>query len=470
MKVRLMLGSLLTIVSLCVPVSLIRAAPTGKQADANGAHTISEEAQIYQAEKSGVVTVESDFGHGSGFVVDKRGLVLTNQHVTNGTEWLALRFGRGIRVLATVVFEDKEADVAVVCFNPAAVKSFAVIPLADTLHGVLAVEGERVLAIGNPLHQDTVLTTGIVSKVENDVIISNVNVNHGSSGGPLLNLSGQAIGITTFGDFTEQGGPGISGIIAISKVSHALDQARTKLAGLTLPAVTMLPDISPVPVPAAALSDAAQRVIKPEKLNVHGFDAVILTPFIVASERAEIDRAVAKNKGRRQKADGKANTDPVRFWEQYVGTADQATVTFSLRPQIRETSGSKRRGILGAIIGAAVLVPIGTKKAFEFSADFSEMRLYRGETLIEPLRRNRVAVTAMYDSSWVKIKDKSYGGLYQYDPAVFEPGQPIKIMVKHTADPTKWDTIVVDPKAQGRIWADFSPYRTACDVMPKDKK
>ncbi|MCW3098442.1 MAG: HtrA protease/chaperone protein [Chthonomonadaceae bacterium] len=467
MKICLTIAFVLAAVSLYAPLSSVQAAPIMQQADANGTHAISEEAQVYQAVKSGIVTVESDFGHGSGFVVDKSGLVLTNQHVIDGTVWIALRFGRGVRVPATLLFEDKEADVAVLCFNPAAVKAFAVIPLADSHQGVLGVEGERVLAIGNPLHQDTVLTTGIISKIENGVIISNVNINHGSSGGPLLNLSGQAIGITTFGDFTEQGGPGISGVIAISKVEHALTEAHAKFAGVALPPPTILPDISPIPIPTAALSDAGQRSIKPEKLKVAGFEAVILTPFVLASERAELDRAIAKNKGKRAKPDGRVETDPARFWEQYVGTFDQATVTFRLRPQIRETSGSKRRGIFGAIIGAAVLVPITTKKSFEFSADFSEMQLYRGETLIEPLRRNRVAVTGMYDSAWVKIKDKSYGGLYQYDPAVFEPGQPIKIRVKRTSDPMKWETIAVDAKAQEHIWADFAPYRAACDTTSK---
>lgn len=467
MRVRLIQVPCIVMALLCAPAAWSQVSGTSPQPDANGNHAISEEAQVYQLEKSGVVTVESDSGHGSGFVVDRRGLILTNQHVTNGTEWIALRFGRGIRVAAKILVEDREADVAVVCFNPAAVKTFAVIPLADTGQGVLAVEGERVLAIGNPLHQDTVLTTGIVSKIEHDVLISNVNINHGSSGGPLLNLSGQAIGITTFGDVTDQGGPGISGIIAINRANHALDAARTKFSESVLPDSGLLPDISSIPIPAVALSEAAQRTVKPEKIRVPGFDATILTPFVMASLKAELDRKVAKNRGRYPNAKGATEVDPARFWEQYVGTFDQATVTFRLQPQIKETSGSRRRGILGAVIGSVLLAPIPTKKAYEFSADFSEMRLYRGETLIEPLRRNRVGVSAMYDSTWAKIEDKSHGGLYQYDPAVFEPGQSIKVMVRCTANPEKWNTITLDPKAQKHIWEDFAPYREACDTVSK---
>src|SRR5580700_7812089 len=100
MKTYYTLASILMITLPCGVVPRVGASPANQQGDANGAHATSEEAQVYRAVKDGVVTVESDFGHGSGFVVDKGGLVLTNQHVTNGTAWIALRFGRGIRVPA----------------------------------------------------------------------------------------------------------------------------------------------------------------------------------------------------------------------------------------------------------------------------------------------------------------------------------------------------------------------------------
>jgi hypothetical protein len=86
--------------------------------------TDSDEARVYKDLKAGVVTVECDLCSGSGFVVDKRGLILTNQHVANGTHWAAIRFDRGIRINANVVQEDKNADVAVLQFNPEAYKEF----------------------------------------------------------------------------------------------------------------------------------------------------------------------------------------------------------------------------------------------------------------------------------------------------------------------------------------------------------
>jgi len=430
------------------------------QVDANGAHTVSEEALIYRAAKSSVVTVETDFGHGSGFVIDNAGMILTNQHVTNGTQWLAVHFGRGVRLNAVVVFEDKESDVAVVAFNPAAVKSVTPLPLADADKGLIAVEGERVVAIGNPLHQDTVLTTGIVSKVESGVIISNVNINHGSSGGPLLNLSGKVIGITTFADLTTQGGPGISGIVSIEKAKRAITEARSKMSTITTPSAVLLPDISPVPIPGEALAEAAKQKINIETIKVPNFKCSIMTPFYNASKRAELDREVAKNT-RRRGNNPSQSSEPVRFWEQFVGGDALATVSFVLQPEIKETSGShgrKTAALLGTILTG---IPFITKQSFEFRADFSEMQLYRGDVLIEPVRRNKVPVSAMYDTGLAKIKDKSYGGFVQYDPSAFEPSEKIRIMVRQTADPKKWDTIELDPQVQNRIWTQFAPYRDA---------
>jgi S1-C subfamily serine protease len=82
----------------------------------------------------------------------------------------------------------------------------------------VAFVGERVLAVGSPLATEGILTTGIVSRVESDAIISDVNINPGNSGGPLLNFRGQVIGITTFGVQEPGRGPGISGIVRIHLV------------------------------------------------------------------------------------------------------------------------------------------------------------------------------------------------------------------------------------------------------------
>jgi hypothetical protein len=432
------------------------------------ARQVSDEAGIYRDLKAGVVTVECDFGNGSGFVVDKRGLILTNQHVTNGTHWAAVRFDRGLRIQANVIQEDKTADVAVLQFNPEAFKGFRVLPLADVTHGPVAVEGEKILAIGSPLHQEKILTTGIISKVDSDVLISDVNINHGNSGGPLLNLAGEAIGITTFADLSDQGGPGISGIVAIQKAIPVLEAAQQRLDALAVPSAELLPDVSPVPIPSDALSEASLRTKKPTVLKApKNFVTCLYTPFTRASLQAARDRELARNKNLRAKRRSDKGVkegyqfDPERSWLDHASNRFEPVVYVEVHPVLRETSGSQWRAAFGAALN------VRTTHDLRYRDDFYDMALYRGDQLAQPVRRGRFPVSMLYSDAFVEAKDAAYGGQYQYDPSVFEPSQPLYLKVRKESNLEKCSEVKIDPKLQKQIWEEFAPYRAALEVAKR---
>src|SRR5205085_1191940 len=120
---------------------------------------------------------------------------------------------------------DSDKDVAVLWARKSALPGTTIAPLAKIdASELLAEEGEKVFTIGSPLNQRKVITTGIVSRVEERAIISDININHGNSGGPLFNSLGEVIGITTFLD-TAENGPGISGIVRIEQANAVLQQA-----------------------------------------------------------------------------------------------------------------------------------------------------------------------------------------------------------------------------------------------------
>src|SRR5260370_1330982 len=163
--------------------------------------------------KNTVVTVRSESGHGTGFFVDGKGLILTNQHVVGNSEYLAVQFDRTHKIVAKLIAADPQKDVALLSVNIAALPNASPAPLYRAGAGRIPVqEGERVFTIGSPLSLDKIITTGIVSKVEPHTIMSDININPGNSGGPLFNGAGQVIGLTTFGTRGE-GGPGVSGIV-----------------------------------------------------------------------------------------------------------------------------------------------------------------------------------------------------------------------------------------------------------------
>jgi putative serine protease PepD len=145
----------------------------------------------------------SQQSQGSGFVYDKRGDVITNQHVVDGATAISVKFWNGKEYPATLVGADPSTDTAVVKVNaPASLLQ----PLAVADSSEVAV-GDTVVAIGSPYGLEQTITSGIVSALHrqmtspnnftiDDSIQTDAAINHGNSGGPLLNLQGKVIGVT----------------------------------------------------------------------------------------------------------------------------------------------------------------------------------------------------------------------------------------------------------------------------------
>jgi S1-C subfamily serine protease len=163
------------------------------------AKTINE---IYRATAPGVVHIDTQGALGSGFVLDKAGHIVTNYHVVRGARAISVSFSSNERIKARIVGVDPSTDVAVLAVR---VKSRALrsLPLGDSDEVQV---GDQVIAIGNPFGLDRSVSSGIVSAVQrrieapNDLSIGHViqtdaALNHGNSGGPLLNTDGDVIGV-----------------------------------------------------------------------------------------------------------------------------------------------------------------------------------------------------------------------------------------------------------------------------------
>ena len=173
--------------------------------------------QIYRRAHEGVVEIAvtttagaDPFGdgggaqqaQGSGFVLDDRGHVVTNHHVVDGAETARVTFANGETYDATVVGTDPSTDLAVLEVDaPASV--LKPLELADSSR--LEV-GDGVVAIGSPFGLEGTVTAGIVSALArqmeapngftiNDSIQTDAAINHGNSGGPLLDLQGRVVGV-----------------------------------------------------------------------------------------------------------------------------------------------------------------------------------------------------------------------------------------------------------------------------------
>ncbi len=152
---------------------------------------------VYLDQSGDLVT----YAQGSGFVYDDQGHILTNAHVVHGTNAIEVTFSDGLAREATLVGEDLNSDLAVVKVDlPSGVR-----PLTLGSMDGLAV-GQTVVAIGNPFGLEGTLTRGIISALGRTIPALNIYsipqaiqtdaaINPGNSGGPLLNLSGEVVGI-----------------------------------------------------------------------------------------------------------------------------------------------------------------------------------------------------------------------------------------------------------------------------------
>lgn len=141
---------------------------------------------------------------GSGFVIDTLGHIVTNYHVVQGADRIAVSFFDGTITRARVVGQDPDSDIAVIRVDvPAANLRPVTFANSDQLQ-----VGQVAVAIGNPFQRDWTLTTGIISGLNRSivglggfsigaVIQTDAAINPGNSGGPLLNLRGEVIGVNS---------------------------------------------------------------------------------------------------------------------------------------------------------------------------------------------------------------------------------------------------------------------------------
>lgn len=163
---------------------------------------------------------------GSGFIINPSGVVVTNNHVVDNATEIQVKLSDGRAFPARLVGRDAKTDVALLKI---AASGLPVIALGNSSD--LQV-GEPVMAIGNPFGLEQTVTTGIVSATGrvigagpyDDFIQTDASVNPGNSGGPLINVRGQAIGINT-AIFTADGGSnGIGFAIPISSAKPVITQ------------------------------------------------------------------------------------------------------------------------------------------------------------------------------------------------------------------------------------------------------
>jgi S1-C subfamily serine protease len=162
------------------------------------ASTSADFSGIIETAIKSVVTIRTDVGQGTGFVIDDEGYVVTNAHVLVGGSSITAITYEQENLPATFIGYDANFDIALLKLN----KEFESLEIGDSDEIQI---GEKVIAIGNPLGLQFSVSEGIVSAINrpgangiNAYIQTDAALNSGNSGGPLINTEGEVIGINNF--------------------------------------------------------------------------------------------------------------------------------------------------------------------------------------------------------------------------------------------------------------------------------
>jgi serine protease Do len=165
---------------------------------------------------------------GSGFIIDKDGFIVTNNHVVEGADKIKVILKDGREFDAEVKGRDANTDLALI-----KIKSDNDLPVIELGDSDALKVGEWVLAIGNPFGLEHTVTSGIISAKGrvigsgpyDDFIQTDASINPGNSGGPLINMAGKVVGINTA---IIAGGQGIGFAIPVNLAKGIIDQLKTK--------------------------------------------------------------------------------------------------------------------------------------------------------------------------------------------------------------------------------------------------
>jgi len=386
---------------------------------------------LFDKFKNSVVTIHSETGNGSGFLVDSTGLVVTNNHVIHSSSYLAVQFDEKRKVPARLVASNADKDIAVIRFDPSAFPEGVVAPLLPREAASRLAVGQRVFTIGNPLGREKALTTGVVSKIEKDSINSDININPGNSGGPLFTLDGQVAGITT------SVLRNLASIVPVEVVRPLVEQARKDIGKEAPPAPVLLP-VEPTDYFPA---DALRGLLKQERLDTKPyffeageFQVGFITPPLNYYLRHAEEMSAARKAAKRSGGDATDAKPPSGALEDAVDY--RPVLLVRVRPKFN------------------VFFKV------RFKNGFVRMRLLCGGKELTPILPGRSEFD-LYDHRERKV-DTTFQGVYEYQADSVTPacGNVVLEIFSEKA-PNSPESKSVDTATIQRVWNDFDAFRQA---------
>ena len=240
---------------------------------------------------------------GSGFIIDSKGIVITNNHVIKGAEDIVVRVNGDKEYKAKVIGTDPLSDVAVLKIESK--EKFIAVKFGNSDKARI---GDWVIAIGNPFGLGGTVTSGIISARNRDIGLSryedyiqtDASINVGNSGGPLFDMKGDVIGINT-AILGQSGSIGIGFAIPSNSAKKVIDQlikfGETKRGwlGVRIQVVTKeIADVEKLAKPRGALVASVAEDSPSDKAGIKAGDIILEFNGVLINEMKELPKIVAQ--------------------------------------------------------------------------------------------------------------------------------------------------------------------------------
>ncbi len=384
-----------------------------------------------------VVALWTPRTHASGFVVDAKGLIVTNQRVIGTATSVEVQITPEIKVAASVLAADPVRDVAVLWVDTNTVTSVRPVPLGCAQAVTVPVaDGQDLFTTGAPLRGPKGMTSGTVSRVGPRAIVSDLRLARGSAGGPVFTAGGDVLGITSVVDSEDESLGGDSRVVRVHEACAVVAVAEEKMKDAAPPDGMHLP-VEPVrPFPVSDFRDAAPRragSLSPYQMSSSDFDITFITPLLTHGVPDQSETAL-----QRRLLD-------FGIWADYVQNVPPVLLV-RVTPKLVE--GFWTRVARGAARTQGVSLPPFT----HVKTGFSRMRALCGDDEVTPIHRFTL-------EQRVSESDPIDEGLYVFDPGALGPDcGTVKLVMYSEKEPSKGDTRVVAPKVLQQIWQDLAPY------------
>jgi len=403
----------------------------------------------------------------SGFVIDAKGLVATNQRVIGAATSVEVQISPAIKVAATVLASDSTRDVAVLWIDPKAVASIRPVPLGCGQPSPSPVAGgQEIFTIGVPLRQIKGITPGEVISVDQQRIVADFRLPRGGVGGPVFTPTGGVVGLTSLPvekDDKDDGTQGDPRVVSAAVACEVVATAEKKMSSAAPPGGAHLPVEPSVPFPLEELKKAAERragSLNPYQISSNDFDVAFITPVMTYGVQylAEQIRNRSRSTGGKGSGGGGSlrmvDADPgivrpvmdFRNWSEY---ADDFPPVLMIRITPKSTEGFWTTVARGAAATQGMAIP----PIKRIKSTFSRMRAFCGDAEVTPIHPFRLEQQVG--------EHTIYEGLYVFDPGAFGPQcGSVRLVLYSEKEPEKGESRVVEPRVVEQIWQDFDPYRT----------